>query len=40
LVVSGAITNRFAISCPLLKRKGDQTIIDQTPNIPRARNIE
>ena len=31
LVVSGAITNRFAISRPLLNRKGDQTTIDQTP---------
>src|SRR5882762_4224697 len=30
-VVSGAITNRFAISRPLLNRKGDQTTID--PNL-------
>src|SRR5215472_11062151 len=29
-VVSGAIANRFAISCPLLNLKGDQTTIDQT----------
>src|SRR6185437_13605523 len=36
LVVSGAITNRFSISCPLLNLKGDQTTIDQTSNIPRA----
>src|ERR1700744_2634127 len=28
-VVSGAMPNRFAFSCPLLKRKGDQTTIDQ-----------
>src|SRR6476646_7122961 len=28
-VVSGAITNRFAISRPLLNLKGDQTTIDQ-----------
>src|ERR1700749_5082891 len=29
-VVSGAIPNRFAISCPQLNRKGDQTTINQT----------
>src|SRR3954453_8733121 len=29
-VVSGAIANRFAISRPQLKLKGDQTIIDRT----------
>src|SRR6516165_8143683 len=32
-VVSGAIAKRFAISRPLLNRKGDQTTIDQTPDI-------
>src|SRR3954447_2390212 len=36
-VVSGAITNRFAISRPQLNRKGDQTTIDQTSDIPKAR---
>src|SRR4051795_10235409 len=29
-VVSGAIANRFAVSCPLLNLKGDQTTIDRT----------
>src|ERR1700752_64120 len=29
-VVSGAITNRFAISRPLLNRKGDQKTINKT----------
>src|SRR3954465_3741398 len=33
-VVSGAITNRFAISRPQLNRKGDQTATDQTPDSP------
>jgi translation initiation factor 2 beta subunit (eIF-2beta)/eIF-5 len=35
-VVSGAIAKRFAISRPLLNRKGDQTTIDQTSDIPQA----
>src|SRR3954462_7441628 len=35
-VVSGAIANRFAVCCPLLNRKGDQTTIDQTSVIPQA----
>src|SRR5215472_12657836 len=34
-VVSGAITNRFAISRPQLNRNGDQTTIHKTPNIPQ-----
>src|SRR3974390_1704047 len=36
-VFSGAITNRFPISRPLLNRKGDQTTIDQTSDIPQAK---
>jgi hypothetical protein len=39
-VVSGAITNRCAISRPQLNRKGDQTIIARTSNIPQAGGIE
>jgi hypothetical protein len=39
-VVSGAMTNRFAISCPLLNRKGDQTTINQTSDIPGPGGIE
>src|SRR6516162_7343565 len=34
-VVSGAITNRFAISRPQLNRNEDQTTIHKTPNIPQ-----
>jgi hypothetical protein len=37
-VVSGAITNRFAVSRPLLNLKGDQTTIDQTSVIPPSRS--
>jgi hypothetical protein len=34
------MTNRFAISCPQLNLKGDQTTIDQTSDIPQAGGIE
>jgi hypothetical protein len=39
-VVSGAIANRFAISCPLLNLKGDQTTINQTSDILKLGGIE
>src|SRR5687768_6848515 len=35
-VVSGAIANRFAIACPQLNLKGDQTTIDRTSVILQA----
>ncbi len=40
LVVRGAITNRFAISSPHLNLRGDQTAIDEPPNLKTTATLD